>query len=107
MRRARREHALAPGGAARRQHLGTPPRVPVEPVDHPDAFPAGQILDRVFQVPAWEQLDHGLDRIGNHRLARGLVLVRKGRVHDPDGLQRQGRVVHGRHVAANDILRWP
>ena len=40
MRRARREHALASRSAARRQHLGTPAGIPVEPVRSPRSAPS-------------------------------------------------------------------
>src|SRR4051812_36871434 len=58
MGRARGEHALAAAGTAWWQHLRTPAGVAVEPENHPDAFPAGEILDGMFEVAGSKQFDH-------------------------------------------------
>ena len=72
VRRAGGEDALAAGLAARRQHLGPPRLVQVEPVDHPDARPAFQVFEGMLEVTAGQQLDAAGDARGGLRLPRGV-----------------------------------
>lgn len=62
MRRTRCEHSPLAAAPVRRQNLRFPVPVAVENEDEPDAFEAGEILERLFEVAAGQEFDDAFIR---------------------------------------------
>jgi len=63
--------------------------------DDPDVFPAGEIIERVLEVPARQQFDAPVRAGCGGGLARRLDLRDLRRAHEPNGLDRHRRLVTG------------
>src|SRR5579872_513123 len=106
MRRTSCEYTLAAGRAARGKHLRAPPGIQVKPEDHPDQLPLRQILQRMLEVLAGQQLDPGRCPSGSARLPRGLYFRSEGAAYKADCVQRQTRCC-AKAIGAKGFLSDP
>ena len=87
MRRAGREYALATARASWREDLRSPSFILMEPEEDPDQLPAREILERVLEVAARQQLDPGRRAGRCPRLPGGLHFGGQGAPEKADGIE--------------------